>query len=228
MNANIYGRSQIFETEKRKSRKKIRNKNACRVACIWTCRRYAVGCSGRCTEHDVTVRCFVEQKYLDFSDETKKQIEANGEDKYQTAKETVKPEENQALYYTLTSVKEGSPSGEIRESMLEFASQFIGNPYVWGGTSLTDGADCSGFVMSVFANFGYELPRVAAAQYSASQKRDLSQMEVGDLVFYGSGISHVALYIGDGKVVHALNSNKGIVITDYNYDTPVGVGSYME
>ena len=113
-------------------------------ACIWTCRRYAVGCSGRCTEHDVTVRGFVEQKYLDFSDETKKQIEANGEDKYQTAKETVKPEENQALYYTLTSVKEGSPSGEIRESMLEFASQFIGNPYVWGGTSLTDGADCSG------------------------------------------------------------------------------------
>ena len=98
MNANIYGRSQIFETEKRKSRKKIRNKNACRVACIWTCRRYAVGCSGRCTEHDVTVRGFVEQKYLDFSDETKKQIEANGEDKYQTAKETVKPEENQALY----------------------------------------------------------------------------------------------------------------------------------
>ena len=95
------------------------------------------------------VRGFVEQKYLDFSDETKKQIEANGEDKYQTAKETVKPEENQALYYTLTSVKEGSPSGEIRESMLEFASQFIGNPYVWGGTSLTDGADGSGFVQQI-------------------------------------------------------------------------------
>ena len=115
-----------------------------------------------------------------------------------------------------------------RQAVADFAVQFVGNPYVWGGTSLTNGADCSGFVMSVFANFGYELPRVAAAQYSASQKRDLSQMEVGDLVFYGSGISHVALYIGDGKVVHALNSNKGIVITDYNYDTPVGVGSYME
>ena len=115
-----------------------------------------------------------------------------------------------------------------RQAVADFAVQFVGNPYVWGGTSLTNGADCSGFVMSVFANFGYELPRVAAAQYSASQKRDLSQMEVGDLVFYGSGISHVALYIGDGKGVHALNSNKGIVITDYNYDTPVGVGSYME
>lgn len=124
-----------------------------------------------------------------------------------------------------SSSSSGSGSGS---SVVDFATQFVGNPYVWGGTSLTNGADCSGFVMSVFANFGYELPRVAAAQYSASQKRDLSQMEVGDLVFYGSGISHVALYIGDGKVVHALNSNKGIVITDYNYDTPVGVGSYME
>ena len=115
-----------------------------------------------------------------------------------------------------------------RQEVADFAVQFVGNPYVWGGTSLTNGADCSGFVMSVFANFGYELPRVAAAQYGASQKKDLSQMEVGDLVFYGGGISHVALYIGDGKVVHALNSNKGIVITDYNYDTPVGVGTYME
>lgn len=114
-----------------------------------------------------------------------------------------------------------------RQEVADFACQFVGNPYVWGGTSLTNGADCSGFVMAVFANFGYELPRVAAAQCNASQNKDLSQMEVGDLVFYGSGISHVALYIGNGQVVHALNSNKGIVITDYNYDTPVAVGTYM-
>lgn len=115
-----------------------------------------------------------------------------------------------------------------RQEVADFAVQFVGNPYVWGGTSLTNGADCSGFVMSVFASFGYALPRVVAAQYGASVKKDLSHMEVGDLVFYGNGISHVALYIGNGKVVHALNSNKGIVITDYNYDTPVGVGTYME
>ena len=115
-----------------------------------------------------------------------------------------------------------------RQEVADFAVQFVGNPYVWGGTSLTNGADCSGFVMSVFANFGYELPRVAAAQYGASRKKDMSQIEVGDLVFYGGGISHVALYIGEGKVVHALNSNKGIVIMDYNYDTPVGIGTYME
>ena len=116
-----------------------------------------------------------------------------------------------------------------RKSLVNFALQFEGNPYVYGGTSLTNGADCSGFVMSVFKEFGYDLPRVAAAQYEASQKKDISQMETGDLVFYGAGgINHVALYIGDGKVVHALNSNKGIVITDYNYDTPVGVGTYVK
>ena len=116
-----------------------------------------------------------------------------------------------------------------RKSLVNFALQFEGNPYVYGGTSLTNGADCSGFVMSVFREFGYDLPRVAAAQYEASQKKDISQMETGDLVFYGAGgINHVALYIGDGKVVHALNSNKGIVITDYNYDTPAGVGTYVK
>lgn len=115
-----------------------------------------------------------------------------------------------------------------RKEVADFAVQFVGNPYVWGGTSFTNGADCSGFVMSVFANFGYELPRVAAAQYQASQQKEISQMEVGDLVFYGAGIYHVALYIGNGKVVHALNANKGIVITDYDYETPTGVGTYME
>ena len=115
-----------------------------------------------------------------------------------------------------------------RKEVADFAVQFVGNPYVWGGTSLTNGADCSGFVMSVFANFGYELPRVAAAQYQASQQKEINQMEVGDLVFYGAGIYHMALYIGNGKVVHALNANKGIVITDYDYETPTGVGTYME
>lgn len=213
MNANIYGRSQIFETEKRKSRKKIRNKNVCRVACIWTCRRYAVGCSGRCTEHDVTVRGFVEQKYLDFSDETKKQIEANGEDKYQTAKETVKPEENQALYYTLTSVKEGSPSGEIRESMLEFASQFIGNPYVWGGTSLTDGADCSGFVQQIYKQYGYSLPRVAEDQSQYGTKIPVEDAQPGDLIFYAKEgyVYHVVMYAGDGRTIEAASTKLGII-----------------
>ena len=70
-----------------------------------------------------------------------------------------------------------------RQEVADFAVQFVGNPYAWGGTSLTNGADCSGFTMSVFAQFGYSLPRTAAAQYEASNKKDISQLETGDLVF---------------------------------------------
>lgn len=116
-----------------------------------------------------------------------------------------------------------------RQEIADFALQFVGNPYVYGGTSLTNGADCSGFVMSVFAQFGYELPRVAAAQYAASQKKSAEEIEVGDLVFYGDGgIDHVALYIGDGKIVHASTAATGIKVSDYNYRTPAAVGTFVE
>ena len=116
-----------------------------------------------------------------------------------------------------------------RQEVVNFALQFEGNPYVYGGTSLTNGADCSGFVMSVFANFGYSLPRVAAAQCEASTKKDISQLEPGDLVFYGNGyIDHVALYIGDGKIIHASNAATGIKISDYDYEKPAAVGTFME
>ena len=116
-----------------------------------------------------------------------------------------------------------------RQEVVNFALQFDGNPYVYGGTSLTNGADCSGFVMSVFANFGYSLPRVAAAQCDASTKKDMSQLEPGDLVFYGSGyIDHVALYIGDGKIIHASGAATGIKISDYDYKQPTAIGTFME
>lgn len=115
-----------------------------------------------------------------------------------------------------------------RQGIVDFALQFVGNPYVYGGTSLTNGADCSGFVMSVFAQFGYELPRVAAAQCAASEKKDVSDIEVGDLVFYGDGgIDHVALYIGDGKIVHASTAATGIKVSDYDYRAPAAVGSFV-
>lgn len=115
-----------------------------------------------------------------------------------------------------------------RQEIVDFALQFVGNPYVYGGTSLTNGADCSGFVMSVFAQFGYELPRVAAAQCAASEKKDVADIEVGDLVFYGDGgIDHVALYIGDGKIVHASTAATGIKVSDYDYRAPAAVGSFV-
>ena len=116
-----------------------------------------------------------------------------------------------------------------RQEVVDFSLQFEGNPYVYGGTSLTNGADCSGFVMSVFANFGYSLPRVAAAQCDASTKKDISQLEPGDLVFYGSGyVDHVALYIGDGKIIHASGAATGIKISNYDYQQPAAVGTFME
>ena len=117
---------------------------------------------------------------------------------------------------------------ELRQQIVDFALQFEGNPYVYGGTSLTNGADCSGFVMSVLAQFGYSLPRVAADQYNQSVKKSVGDLEPGDLVFYGSGISHVALYIGNGQIIHASTSASGIKISNYDYEAPVGVGTYIE
>lgn len=116
-----------------------------------------------------------------------------------------------------------------RQAVVDFALQFEGNPYVYGGTSLTNGADCSGFVMSVFQEFGYELPRVAADQCSAAAAKDVKDIEPGDLVFYGDyGIDHVALYIGNGEIIHASTSDTGIKISNYDYRQPAAVGTYMD
>ncbi len=103
-----------------------------------------------------------------------------------------------------------------------YAQKFVGNPYVYGGTSLTKGADCSGFVMSVYARFGYSLPRVAASQAGSGTKVSLDSVQPGDLIFYGgsSGINHVAMYVGNGTVVHASNETDGIKYSDMFYRTP--------
>ncbi len=102
------------------------------------------------------------------------------------------------------------------QSIADFAVQFVGNPYVYGGTSLTNGADCSGFVMSVFANFGISLPRTSYSQASAGRAVSVSELQPGDLLFY-HGFGHVAIYIGGGQVVHASNAQTGIKISAYNY-----------
>ena len=94
----------------------------------------------------------------------------------------------------------GSSSGQ---SIADFALQFVGNPYVWGGTSLTNGADCSGFVQSVYANFGYSLSRTSESQMYEGRSVSYSEAQPGDLICYGS---HVAIYLGNGQIVHASNS----------------------
>lgn len=157
---------------------------------------------------------------------TKKAVEKAGEE-FVAAMEA-DADESVDNSETEEEAQSGPTEEELRAQIVDFALQFEGNPYVYGGTSLTNGADCSGFVMSVFAQFGYSLPRVAADQYYQSVQKSVADLEPGDLVFYGSGISHVALYIGDGQIIHASTSASGIKISNYDYETPVGVGTYIE
>lgn len=109
------------------------------------------------------------------------------------------------------SSSSSSSSSGTGSSVVDFATQFVGNPYVWGGTSLTDGADCSGFVQSIYANFGVDLPRTSYEQQNAGTEVSYEDAQPGDLICYGG---HVAIYMGDGKIVHASNAKDGIKISD--------------
>lgn len=104
--------------------------------------------------------------------------------------------------------------GSSGQAVIEFACQFIGNPYVWGGTSLTDGADCSGFVQSVYANFGISLPRTTWEMENAGYAVSYEEALPGDLVLYDG---HVGLYMGDGTIVNAMNEVDGIGICSATY-----------
>lgn len=106
------------------------------------------------------------------------------------------------------------------QAVVDYACQFIGNPYVWGGTSLTNGADCSGFVQSVFANFGVSLPRTSAAQRSAGVGISYSEARPGDLILYEG---HVGIYMGNGQIVNAMNESDGIGICPATYTNIVAV-----
>ena len=159
------------------------------------------------------VRGFVEKDSL-FTGAAAETVAAIGDgDLPPGAEATLPPSENRAFYHTFLSVYEGDPGVLLRGELVEYALQFVGNPYVWGGTSLTDGADCSGFTQSVYAAFGYSLPRVASDQSVCGTRVPVSEARPGDLIFYASGgyVYHVSIYIGGGQVVHANTSSTGIV-----------------
>ena len=116
------------------------------------------------------------------------------------------------------SVGEGS---EMGVAVAEYALQFVGNPYVYGGISLTNGADCSGFVMSVYANFGVSLPHSSAADRNQGYAvASLDEAQPGDLICYSG---HVALYIGNGQIVHASNKKSGIKVSQADYRTILAI-----
>ncbi len=131
--------------------------------------------------------------------------------------------------YALDEAIKFSPAEEnasFRSRVVNYALKFLGNPYVWGGTSLTKGADCSGFTLSVFKNFGISLPHYSGSQAKMGTAVKSSNMRPGDLIFYGNSsgtINHVAMYIGNGQVVHAASKRSGIKISSWNYRKPLKI-----
>lgn len=130
---------------------------------------------------------------------------------------------------TVTELKSGDGVSDVRVSLVQYALQFVGNRYVWGGTSLTNGIDCSGFTMQIYARYGISLPHHAASQPGYGTRISASEARPGDLFFYGGrgGIGHVGIYIGNGQIVHASNERTGITISSAYYCTPVCVVSYL-
>lgn len=130
---------------------------------------------------------------------------------------------------TMKELTFGNGVSQTRVDLVNYALQFVGNRYVWGGTSLTKGVDCSGFTMKIYQKYGIYLPHSSRAQPGHGTKISRSEIRPGDLIFYGSGksINHVAIYIGNGQVVHASNSRDGIKISNAFYRTPVCIVSYL-
>jgi len=130
--------------------------------------------------------------------------------------------------------KTQSSSSELttatRTAIVAYAKQFLGNPYVYGGTSLTDGTDCSGFTMRIYEHFGINTGRTSRDQAAKGKQIPIDSVQPGDLLFYASGdyINHVAMYIGGGQIIHASTSKTGIIISTAYYRTPYKAVTFLE
>lgn len=147
------------------------------------------------------------------------------EEEAKKAAERAEAEEAQKLLQQQAEL--ATEAAKLRQEVASYALNFVGNPYKWGGTSLTKGTDCSGFVQSIYRQFGYEIPRVSKDQAKSAGycyvKPDLEHLLPGDLIFYTNKkgvVDHVAMYIGDGKIVHAANKKDGIKVSSYKTRTP--------
>ena len=149
-------------------------------------------------------------------DEDKESKEENIEEDTEVSASEVVEEPVVETTYVPEPVVVNDVNYTVAENLVEYAKQFVGYPYVYGGNSLTNGTDCSGFTKLIYAQYGIDLPRVAYDQSYVGVEVPISNIQIGDLVLsgYSGKTHHVAIYIGNGQIVHALNSNVGIVITD--------------
>ena len=117
----------------------------------------------------------------------------------------------------------------VRAEIVSFARRYLGGRYVWGGTSLGRGVDCSGYTQAIYRNFGYSIPRTSRSQAASGRNISSSQARPGDLFFYGKGgyINHVGMYIGNGQIIHASNERSGIKISNAYYRSPIRVVRYI-
>ena len=137
---------------------------------------------------------------------------------------------NEAIKFSPAEVAANNAASR-RSKVVNYALQFVGNPYVWGGTSLTKGVDCSGFTMQVMKQFGVSLPHYSGSQAQMGKKVTSATMKPGDLIFYAGSngkVNHVAIYIGNGRIVHAASRRSGIKTSTWNYRTPVTIRSMLD
>ena len=173
------------------------------------------------------VRGFVKMSSLKSGAQVSEYVDSLGETGITTAEQLVDPLENTAYRYSLNTTKDvtsiiqalGTATVD-RQAMIAFAEQFVGNPYVWGGESLTKGCDCSGFTQQVYAQFGISLPRTSYEQAEVGVKIPKEEALPGDLLFYARDgvVYHVLMYVGNGQAVNASSSATGIIVQNVDYN----------
>lgn len=175
---------------------------------------------------------FVSSDYVDIKTEFKQAVSIEEEQERQRQENQNSQGSDSATMRQSSDGASSQSSGKsssLRQNVVDYALRFQGNPYVWGGTSLTNGADCSGFTQSVFRHFGIGIPRTSRSQAGSGKRVSVSEVRPGDLIFYTKNgrINHVALYIGNGKVIGASSSKEGIRIKNMYYRTPYKAVSYF-
>ena len=169
------------------------------------------------------------KKAAETTETTAKKTAAAATHAEQTEKATTAAPAKKTTKAPAPAKKESGVTSARRSAIIAYAEQFLGNPYVYGGTSLTNGTDCSGFTMQIYEHFGIDIGRSSRDQAANGRTISQSEMKPGDLLFYASGdyINHVTMYIGNGKVIHASSSRTGIIESPADYRTPCKVVSFL-